>query len=233
MTFVLSFPWRLEACKRVYTPQGVKQVMDVTGLPGVVICKGHSASFGKDQALYKNCLLLLSSHSRIRFFFLFLFLKHPSLLSDFKNPCWWERIPDDFRYSLQYDMKCVMGPKLLPARATKDLNRTYTMLIQRKNNGKLNLQTEFKFPFPNLWFIRFITCFNVSWDFGKLAKSLLPLAPPISEFCMFMSKLIWFLALLCATAQQSYCRHAGLRRPSSVVRQSVHSSRFFRNREAN
>ncbi len=31
-----------------------------------------------------------------------------------------------------------------------------------------------------------------------------------------------FLALLCATAQQSYCRHAGVRRPSSsVVRQSV------------
>ncbi len=25
---------------------------------------------------------------------------------------------------------------------------------------------------------------------------------------------IWFLALLCATAQQSYCRHAGVRRPS-------------------
>ncbi len=30
-----------------------------------------------------------------------------------------------------------------------------------------------------------------------------------------------FLALLCATAQQSYCRHAGVRRPSSVVRPSV------------
>ncbi len=29
-----------------------------------------------------------------------------------------------------------------------------------------------------------------------------------------------FLALLCATAQQSYCRHAGVRRPSSVVRPS-------------
>ncbi len=27
----------------------------------------------------------------------------------------------------------------------------------------------------------------------------------------------FFLALLCATAQQSYCRHAGVRRPSSVV----------------
>ncbi len=27
-----------------------------------------------------------------------------------------------------------------------------------------------------------------------------------------------FLALLCATAQQSYCRHAGVRRPSSSVR---------------
>ncbi len=27
-----------------------------------------------------------------------------------------------------------------------------------------------------------------------------------------------FLALLCATAEQSYCRHAGVRHPSSVVR---------------
>ncbi len=30
-----------------------------------------------------------------------------------------------------------------------------------------------------------------------------------------------FLALLCATAQQSYCRHAGVRRPSSVRHPSV------------
>ncbi len=30
-----------------------------------------------------------------------------------------------------------------------------------------------------------------------------------------------FLALLCATAQQSYCRHAGVRRQSSSVRPSV------------
>ncbi len=30
-------------------------------------------------------------------------------------------------------------------------------------------------------------------------------------------KFIVFLALLCATAQQSYCRHAGVRRPSSSV----------------
>ncbi len=30
----------------------------------------------------------------------------------------------------------------------------------------------------------------------------------------------WFLALLCATAQQSYCRHTGVRRPS-VIRPSV------------
>ncbi len=35
-----------------------------------------------------------------------------------------------------------------------------------------------------------------------------------------------FLALLCATAQQSYCRHAGVRRPS--VRPSVRKPRFLR-----
>ncbi len=35
----LDCKWRLEACKRVYTPQGVEQVMDITGLPGVIICK--------------------------------------------------------------------------------------------------------------------------------------------------------------------------------------------------
>ena len=33
-----DYPWRLEACERVYTPRGVEQVMDVTGLPGVIIC---------------------------------------------------------------------------------------------------------------------------------------------------------------------------------------------------
>ncbi len=31
-----DYPWRLEACKRVYIPQGVEQVMEVTGLPGVI-----------------------------------------------------------------------------------------------------------------------------------------------------------------------------------------------------
>ncbi len=35
----LDYPWRLEACERVYTPRGVEQVTDVTGLPGVIICK--------------------------------------------------------------------------------------------------------------------------------------------------------------------------------------------------
>ncbi len=35
----LDYPWRLEACKRVYTPQGVEQVTDITGLPGVIVCK--------------------------------------------------------------------------------------------------------------------------------------------------------------------------------------------------
>ncbi len=29
----LDYPWRLEACKWVYIPQGVEQVMDITGLP--------------------------------------------------------------------------------------------------------------------------------------------------------------------------------------------------------
>ncbi len=55
----LDYPWRLEACKRVYTPQGVEQVMDVTGLPGIIICKALWASLGKGKALYKNCILLL------------------------------------------------------------------------------------------------------------------------------------------------------------------------------
>ncbi len=57
----LDYPCRLEVCKRVYTgtPQGVEQVMDVTGLPGVMICKALWASFGKEKALYKNCILLL------------------------------------------------------------------------------------------------------------------------------------------------------------------------------
>ncbi len=38
----LDYPWCLEVCKWVYTPQGVEQVMDVTmvtGLSGVIICK--------------------------------------------------------------------------------------------------------------------------------------------------------------------------------------------------
>ncbi len=47
--------------KRVYSPQGVEQVMDVTGLPGVIICKALWVSFGKEKALYKNCILLLCS----------------------------------------------------------------------------------------------------------------------------------------------------------------------------
>ncbi len=37
---------------------------------------------------------------------------------------------------------------------------------------------------------------------------------------LFVFEIYDFLALLCATAQQSYCRHAGVRRPS-VVRPSV------------
>ncbi len=32
-----GYTWRIEACKRVYTPQGVEQVMDVTGLPGIIM----------------------------------------------------------------------------------------------------------------------------------------------------------------------------------------------------
>ncbi len=53
----LDYPWRLEACKRVYTPQGIEQVTDITGLPGI-ICKALWASFGKKKC-YKNCILLL------------------------------------------------------------------------------------------------------------------------------------------------------------------------------
>ncbi len=34
--------WHLEACKPLYTPKGVEQVMDVTGLPGVIICKAST-----------------------------------------------------------------------------------------------------------------------------------------------------------------------------------------------
>ncbi len=45
----LDYLWRLEACKRVYTPHGVDQVTDVTGLPGVIICKALWASFGKKK----------------------------------------------------------------------------------------------------------------------------------------------------------------------------------------
>ncbi len=45
----LYYPWRLDACKPVYAPQGVEQVTDVTGLSGVIICKGRWASFGKKK----------------------------------------------------------------------------------------------------------------------------------------------------------------------------------------
>ncbi len=38
-TVYVYYPWRLEACKQVYTPRGVEQVTDVTGLPGIIICK--------------------------------------------------------------------------------------------------------------------------------------------------------------------------------------------------
>ncbi len=41
----LGYPWRLEACKWVYAPQGVEQVTDVTGLLGVIICKALWARF--------------------------------------------------------------------------------------------------------------------------------------------------------------------------------------------
>ncbi len=53
----LDYPWGLEACKQVYTPQGVEQVLDVTGLSGVIICKALWASFGKEKALFQNCIL--------------------------------------------------------------------------------------------------------------------------------------------------------------------------------
>ncbi len=39
------------------------------------------------------------------------------------------------------------------------------------------------------------------------------------------------LALLCATAQKSYCRHAGVRRPSIVRPSSVRRHRFLGNRQ--
>ncbi len=44
----LDYPWRLEAGNRVYTPQGVEQVTDITGLPGI-ICKALWASFSKKK----------------------------------------------------------------------------------------------------------------------------------------------------------------------------------------
>ncbi len=37
--YTWMYLWRLEAQKRVYIPQGVEQVMDVTGLLGIIICK--------------------------------------------------------------------------------------------------------------------------------------------------------------------------------------------------
>ncbi len=45
----LDYPWRLEACKRVYAPQEVEQVTDITGLPWVIICKALWATFGKKK----------------------------------------------------------------------------------------------------------------------------------------------------------------------------------------
>ena len=45
----LDYPWRLEAGNRVYTPQGVEQVTDITGLPGIIICKALWASFSKKK----------------------------------------------------------------------------------------------------------------------------------------------------------------------------------------
>ncbi len=49
----LDYPWRLKTYRRVYSHQGVEQLMDVTGL-----CKAFSASFKQGNALYKNRILL-------------------------------------------------------------------------------------------------------------------------------------------------------------------------------
>ena len=48
MTMSLDYPWCLKLCKLVYTVQGVEQVMDVTGLSGIIICKVLWASYGKE-----------------------------------------------------------------------------------------------------------------------------------------------------------------------------------------
>ncbi len=45
----LDYPWRLEACEGVYTPRGVEQVTNVTGLPGVIICKALWATFSQKK----------------------------------------------------------------------------------------------------------------------------------------------------------------------------------------
>ncbi len=43
----------------------------------------------------------------------------------------------------------------------------------------------------------------------------------------FIFEWVWFLALLCATAQQSNCRHAGVRRPSPARPSVVRPSNLF------
>ncbi len=47
----LDYPWHLEVCEQVciYTPRGVEQVTDVTGLPGVIICKALWPSFSQEK----------------------------------------------------------------------------------------------------------------------------------------------------------------------------------------
>ncbi len=48
-----NYACRLEACKQVYTPRGVEQVMNAAGLPGVMICQVQR----QGTALYKTCML--------------------------------------------------------------------------------------------------------------------------------------------------------------------------------
>ncbi len=50
----LDYAWLLEACKRVYSPRGVEQVVDVTSLPGVMICKALWAGFGKKKCYFER-----------------------------------------------------------------------------------------------------------------------------------------------------------------------------------
>ncbi len=45
----LNYPWHLEACERLYTPQGVEQVMHVTGLLRVIICKAFWTRFIQEK----------------------------------------------------------------------------------------------------------------------------------------------------------------------------------------